>query len=333
MIKRSLKNYDVYLTENALTNLNPILSEHYKGNVLHVITDETVYKTHGDTSKNVLKNYTVTFTVVPPGEKSKSLSTYHTVIKNLIKNDIKRDHLIIAFGGGVIGDLAGFVAATLYRGIPFIQVPTTLLACVDSSVGSKVAIDLEEGKNLVGAFYDPLFVFIDLQFLKTLPKREWNNGLAEILKAGLIQDAALYQKLIQGNKVDIDIILNAIEIKLNLVEKDPYDLNERMLLNFGHAIEKVHGYDDYKHGEAISYGMLIALKIGEKLNVTPPSIYPQLKTFLLNQGIINEPLLRAEKYLPHLKNDKKARSNDIQFILLETMGKAVIVTLKVGDLT
>lgn len=336
MIKKTMPTYNIILTNQNLEYLHDVLKKTYQQKPLFIITDKNVYDFYQQDLKQTLSSFTCHFIVVEPGERSKSLKTYHSVINSLMEKGIKRDHFILAFGGGVVGDLAGFVAATLFRGMRYAQVPTSLLAQVDSSIGGKVALDLEAGKNLVGAFYDPCFVFIDTHFLKTLPKREKNNGLAEIIKAGLIKDKALFDRLVKDPTIDETLMAKALDVKRDLVLKDPYDQADRMLLNFGHtfghAIEKAHQYETYKHGEAISYGMLMALQTGMNLGITPKDIYPILKQLLLDFELITEPLLEAKDYLKYIKNDKKNLSDGIRFILLEAIGKATWQTLRACDL-
>ncbi len=336
MIKIKIPEYTITLTDNNLKMLASLLKSHYRGEKLYIITDENVANLYKNKVSEVLSNFTCHFTIIPPGETSKSLTQYHCVVKKLLRAGMKRDDFIVALGGGVVGDLAGFVASTLFRGVKFAHVPTTLLAQVDSSIGGKVAIDLAEGKNLLGAFYNPTFVFIDTVFLNTLTERELRNGVAEMIKAGLIKDSSLYKKLKQQVPLDTSILAQAIEVKRHFILKDPFDQFERMLLNFGHtfghAIEKVHHYQTYKHGEAISYGMLIALEIGIKLGLTPRPLYDEIKELLLSYNLVKEPFLQKEAYLTAISNDKKALSSGFHFILLKNIGEAIIHPLKVSDL-
>ncbi len=243
---------------------------------------------------------------------------------------------MLAFGGGVIGDLTGFIASTLYRGISYVQIPTTLLAQVDSSIGGKVGIDLKEGKNLIGSFYDPKFVLIDPSLLKTLSKREYANGLAEMIKAGLIGDKKLYTYLLEHETVTEVEIAEAIQVKRNVVLLDPYDKKERMYLNFGHtfghAIEKKHKYETYLHGEAISYGMLIALQIGIQLGETKEELYQEVLNLLLKRGLVKEPLLKKDDYQAEIIHDKKNLADGLHFILVTKPGDVKIVKLKELDM-
>ena len=331
-----MPNYDIFIEEDGLSHLAKHIKEVYQFDDLFVITDQNVFDLYNEKLIQALIGYKLSFVVLPPGEKSKSLEVYHQAIQTLIEKGIKRNHLILAFGGGVIGDLAGFIASTLYRGVSYIQIPTTLLAQVDSSIGGKVGIDLKEGKNLIGSFYDPKFVFIDPSFLKTLSKREYNNGLAEMIKAGLIGDKKLYSYLLEHDKVTVTEITEAIQVKRNVVLIDPYDKKERMYLNFGHtfghAIEKKHHYETYLHGEAISYGMLIALQIGIQIGETKEELYQEVKKLLLDRELVKEPLLEMDEYRDEIIHDKKNLADGLHFIIVTKPGDVKTHKLKELDI-
>lgn len=331
-----MQNYTIHLDESDQFHLSDLIKKTYQDDMIFVVTDEKVDQFYHQKLVDHLFDFELSFVVIKPGETSKSFSTYQEVISKLIKQGMRRNHLLIAFGGGVVGDLCGFVASTLYRGVKFIQVPTTLLAMVDSSIGGKVGIDLEEGKNLVGAFYQPLFVYINQSFLNTLDIREYRNGLAEMIKAGLIGDKHLYHYLQKEDHVTISEIQMAIQVKRNLVLIDPFDHHERMYLNFGHtfghAIELKHQYTTYKHGEAISYGMLIALEIGISKGETPKYLYDEVKDMLLRLELIKEPLLSKEDYLEYIKKDKKFVNSTLKFIVIPKVGQAKHIDIKASDL-
>lgn len=331
-----MPNYDIHIEEGGLTHLAKHIKSIYEFDDLFVVTDQNVFDLYHEKLIQSLIGFHLSFVVLPPGEKTKSLDVYHQAIQTLIEKGIKRNHLILAFGGGVIGDLTGFIASTLYRGIPYIQIPTTLLAQVDSSIGGKVGIDLKEGKNLIGSFYDPKFVLIDPNLLKTLPKREYVNGLAEMIKAGLIGDKKLYHYLLENDTVTETEIAESILVKRNVVLLDPYDKKERMYLNFGHtfghAIEKKHQYETYLHGEAISYGMLIALQIGIHIDETKQELYHEVKELLLKRGLVKEPLLEMEDYRDEIIHDKKFLADGLNFIIVTKPGDVKIVKLKEIDM-
>lgn len=330
-----MADYDITLSAGVIDQLGHMIKAMYKDVHLFVVTDQNIYNLYRDKLNHVLNDFLVQYVIVEPGEKSKSLKTYQSVIETLIEKGIKRSHLLIGFGGGVVGDLTGFVAATLYRGIPYIHVPTSLLAMVDSSIGGKVGIDLPQGKNLIGAFNNPKMVVIDPDFLTTLPRRDYRNGLAEMIKAGLIGDKKLYHTLCNQEEVSEIEIAQAIHVKRELVLSDPFDQKERMLLNFGHtfghAIEKKHHYETYLHGEAVSYGMLIALEVGIQLGETKQELYDEVKDLLLKRELVKEPLLNMMDYKDDIIHDKKFLSDGLHFIVVTKPGDAKIVTLKMED--
>lgn len=331
-----MPDYDITIESHGLVQLPKMISKVHPSKYLFIVTDQNLYDLYHDQLNQILIDFFVQYVIVTPGEKSKSFEMYQMVIDTLIEKGIRRSDLIIAFGGGVVGDLAGFVAATLYRGIPFVQVPTSLLGMVDSSIGGKVGIDLKHGKNLVGAFYNPKFVLIDPELLNTLPKRDYHNGLAEMIKAGLIGNKKLYTFLLEHDRVSENEIAEAIFVKRELVLDDPYDKGARMLLNFGHtfghAIERKHHYETYLHGEAISYGMLIALEVGMMVGDTKVELYDEVKSLLLMRDLVKEPLLRIEDYKDQIIHDKKLLADGLHFIVVSRPGDAKIVKLKIEDL-
>ena len=327
MIKLKTKKYPIFISDNKLNSLNSLIKNVYNNKEIFIITDQNVYDLYNEEISSVFKNYKLIFYVLKPGETSKSFTEYKKTINFLIEKGIKKDHLIIGLGGGVVGDLAGFVAGTLLRGIDFIQIPTTLLAMVDSSIGSKTGIDLELGKNLVGVFKDPLLIFIDTHFLNTLTEIEYSNGLAEAIKMALIRDKTLFYKIKNNPILSIDDIVKTIKIKLKIVNKDPYEKGIRRLLNFGHtyghAIEKAHNYE-MKHGVAISYGMLISLSEGINKGITNPLIYDEIKEVLLKYNLVKEPLLKKEDYQKYIKLDKKHLSDGLKFVYITDIGNGII---------
>ena len=336
MIKLNMETYDIYLGLHEINQLQKYIKNIYTQKDIFIVTDEHVDQLYHNLMTSKLNDFKLHFVVIKPGETSKSIETYVQTIHHLIDLGIKRNHLLISLGGGVVGDLTGFIASTLYRGIDFIQIPTTLLSQVDSSIGSKVGIDLEKGKNLVGAFYQPKFVLIDPIFLETLDDREYYQGVAEMIKAGLIANEALYQYFKTHQKVTEKEILMALEVKRDVALKDPFDHKERMTLNFGHtfghAIEKKYQYQTYKHGEAISYGMLIAIKIGIEKGITPSYIYDDVKKVLEKHQLIKRPYFNADELKEFIKTDKKHMADVFHFICLKDIGESVITNLKVGEI-
>ncbi|MCE0499492.1 MAG: 3-dehydroquinate synthase [Methylacidiphilales bacterium] len=274
------------------------------------------------------------FLTIDSGEQSKSLKDAAKLLSDLANKRLSRSGTVIAVGGGVIGDLAGFVAATYLRGINFVQVPTTLLAMVDSSVGGKTGVNLPEGKNLVGAFHQPKLVVADLDTLKTLPPREFSAGMAEVIKYGAIKDKALFDRVAKGVKpddADLDeIVEKCVAIKARIVEKDEFETKgERALLNFGHtighAIEKATGYTTYLHGEAISLGMRAAAWLSVWQAGLPESDARRIESALTASclPVTLKPGIDCAAILSALGNDKKvAADGRNRWVLLKKLGEA-----------
>jgi 3-dehydroquinate synthase len=271
--------------------------------------------------------------VVPAGESSKNLKHYEELLSELARRHAKRKTYLVAVGGGVIGDLAGFAAATYMRGIPFIQVPTSLLAMVDSSVGGKVGIDTEFGKNLVGAFYPAERVFIDTSWLKTLPERQWQSGMAEVLKYGFIMDAELAANLTANPLTGYldhrteSVIATCIAQKKQVVEADEFETTGyRAILNFGHtighAIEKLTNYASYTHGEAISIGMVLETKIGEKLGICAPGLSSRIEGDLRAHGLPtnSDTIQDVENIIQSMRGDKKSMRGELSMSLITKVG-------------
>jgi 3-dehydroquinate synthase len=273
---------------------------------------------------------------VKAGEGSKSIDTYNECLEWLAGNRASRSCTIFAIGGGVVGDLAGFVAATYMRGVRVIQVPTTLLAMVDSSVGGKVGIDLKTGKNLAGAFHPPSRVIIDLQTLSTLPRREFNNGAAEIWKYGAILDPLILEQL-EANPLGPGddrlpaMVMHCVDLKRQIVESDEYERSgTRAVLNFGHtlahAIERQTGYGPVLHGEAVAIGMVVEAAIGEKLGMSPMGAATRLDKGLESQGLPTRiPTCAPGELLEAMRLDKKASQGRLAFALLQGYGSCKLV--------
>lgn len=276
---------------------------------------------------------------VPSGETSKSADQLLEVWRFLAARAFDRQTLIWAVGGGVVGDLAGFVAASYLRGVDFVQVPTTLLAMVDSAVGGKTGINLPEGKNLVGAFHQPIAVFAHLEALDALPPREFNAGMAEVLKYGLLADRALWERLVAGGRRDARssdlaaIVQTCCEIKARIVQADERETASqggRALLNLGHtfahAIENVAGYGEILHGEAVAIGLVLAARLSVRLGTLSESDANVVETAVAEQQLPTEipASLPAEALLDAMTRDKKARQGKPKFIVLRAIGEAAI---------
>ena len=302
-------SYPIYIEKNILKHANEKIKEIFKGKKIMIISDDQVYPLYGDDlTLNLEKDFKVNHVIVPHGEKSKRFDMLPTLYKACLDFKLTRTDLIIALGGGVIGDMAGFVASSYLRGVKLVQIPTSLLAQVDSSVGGKVAVDLPEGKNLVGAFYHPSMVLIDPCTLKTLDPHFISDGMGEVIKYGCIKDKKLFDQL---------IIYNCVNIKREVVEKDQFDFGDRLLLNFGHtyahAIEQYYHYEKYSHGEAVGIGMYQITKLAESLDLTKAGSSMQIKEIL-------------QKYnLPYeCQVDKKNINNSLSVVLLKEIGDSYV---------
>lgn len=309
-----------------------------------ILTDSNVAPLYGQRLLDALRAAGVacTLVVVPAGEASKDLSVLPGLYGRLMDWGMTRQDAIIALGGGVVGDLAGYVAATLLRGVGFIQAPTTLLAQVDSSVGGKVAVNLPQGKNLVGAFHQPMRVVIDPDCLATLPPREIRCGLGEIIKHAAIADAALWRQLEQMDPAELiaqadALVVRNCAIKAGYVARDPYDTGVRMTLNFGHTLghvlEKRAGYGHLSHGEAVAMGMVAACRWGEAWGVTQAGTTARMQAMLKRWGLDSRVPEGAERALAgQLGLDKKATCRGITLVLLEHIGRAALQPMAREDL-
>lgn len=308
---------------------------------IFIITNKTIAKLYQQKiQKAFSKSFDLEWLVIPDGEQFKTLNTCEKLHETLSRKGAHRKSTLIALGGGVVGDITGFVAATYMRGIDFIQMPTTLLAQVDSSVGGKTGVDLKTGKNLVGAFHQPRAVFILTDFLKTLPTREFKCGLAEVIKYGIIWDATFFTFLEKNApsilKLDAEILTHLIAtsclIKTKIVQKDEKEANLRAILNFGHtlghALETTTGYKTLKHGEAVALGMLFALRLSNELGLTQKDLTPRLDNLLAKLQIsLRLPKINITQVMTAISTDKKITSKNIRFILIPKLGKSIIKEL------
>ena len=300
-----------------------------------VVTDSNVGPLYASrvATRMASAGFQVKVITIPAGESSKSMEMLSYLYGELLDFGLTRTDAIAALGGGVVGDLAGFAAATILRGVDFIQIPTTLLAQVDSSVGGKVAVDLPQGKNLAGAFWQPKLVLIDPETLETLPQQVFMDGMAEVVKYGCIKDSAFFDFLEAhySRKLLMDemehIVATCCSIKRDVVEKDERDTGERMLLNFGHtlghAYELAGHYETWSHGQAVAAGMCAAAKLGVRLGVTPPEIPARLEGVLSALGLPTAISCTAEDYAAAVGLDKKGAGDSISVILLDKLGHAV----------
>lgn len=313
------KPYNIYFVNNIIEKLK----SDFPKRKYYVISDENVYKYH-----NIFGEHNVF--LIKPGDTSKSFENYKDLSLKLLEKNIDRNSLIIGFGGGVVGDLAGFVASTILRGVDFVQIPTSLLAMVDSSVGGKVAINTEYGKNLIGAFYQPKAVYINTEFLQTLPERYFTDGMGEVIKYAFIYDKNMINYLDDVKK----IIYRSCEIKAKIVSLDEKDNGIRKILNFGHTIghgvEKYYDFNKYSHGEAVAVGMYYMALLSEKLGVAN-NISDYIKDILIKYNLPYKLDLTKENLIEYIKKDKKINGDKIDCILLEEIGKAVIKKLDISE--
>ena len=259
--------YDILISKGGLSNIGRALKERFKSCTIAILSDDKVFPLYGKVVTDALKaaGFSTVSHVIPNGEQSKTLDNVTAFIDRMVQAQVTRTDMVLALGGGVVGDMAGFAAAIYLRGIPYIQVPTTLLAAVDSSVGGKTAVDISAGKNLVGAFHQPALVYLDIETLKTLDPTVMRDGFAEVIKYGVILDSKLFDTVSKPDSFDLaSVIARCIEIKRDVVEQDEFDKGMRGMLNyghtFGHAIEKLSGFT-ITHGSAVARGMIIAAKV------------------------------------------------------------------------
>jgi len=340
----SENKYDILIGKGLLRDLGGLLKPYVGADhKAVVVTDENVWGYYREPFTYAVREAGILCqeVVLPPGEQNKSIRGLESLYKVFAGANLQRNGLAVALGGGVIGDLCGFAAATYMRGIRYVQVPTSLLAQVDSSVGGKTAINMDQGKNLIGAFYQPKRVVIDLETLSTLPEREWRCGMAEVIKYGAIRSPDLFAKLYKKDQTDDlpDIIRECCEIKSKIVERDERDWGERILLNFGHtfghAIEKMYNYERYAHGEAVAMGMVIAASIGEEMGVTAPGTTAQLVGLLERHGLNTLWPCPLTELLGFLKADKKSDGDNIKMVFLKKIGEAVSLPVsfsEIGDM-
>ncbi|QTS84234.1 3-dehydroquinate synthase [Coxiella endosymbiont of Amblyomma nuttalli] len=330
--------YPIYIGENLLQNVT-LFRHHIKAHQVMIVTNETIASLYLNPLKAINHNLQCDIFILPDGEKYKNITHWEFILNKLASCNHHRDTTLIALGGGVVGDITGFAAACYQRGVDFIQVPTTLLAQVDASIGGKTAVNLLEGKNLIGAFHQPKAVIIDLATLRTLPDREFKAGVAEIIKAALIHDDKFFNKL-EANFLQLlqrdstllqEIIKRACEIKRDIIANDEKEIRgKRALLNLGHtfahAIERLLGYDNWLHGEAVAMGLMLAVKFSHQQGLLDSTVVKRIH-HLLEQIFIPTKFPKAIEHralLSAMYMDKKVLNGRLHLILLKRIGKAVI---------
>jgi 3-dehydroquinate synthase len=334
------RSYAIKIAPRLLDQLGHECARLKLGGRCAIVTDTNVGKRFAKPAYESLvkAGFEPILITIPAGETAKNFKCVQTCCDQLAAQRLERKSFIVALGGGVVGDLAGFVAAIYLRGIPFVQIPTTLLAQVDSSVGGKTGVNLRAGKNLVGAFYQPRLVLCDLDTLKTLPEREFRAGLAEVIKYGIIFDAKLFAqlerdlpKILQRDeKILAPIIARCCEIKAEVVSKDETESGLRAILNFGHtighAIENSSGYGKFLHGEAISIGQVLAAKMSQKILGLLQNEVERIENLFSRAGLPTQIKLnpaQRKKLFAAMKLDKKVSNGEIKFVLAQKIGKVV----------
>lgn len=339
-VRTAVGSYPVYCGEGLLEQAHKYLNK-WQDKVAAVVTDSEVSELYSNLLMAQLARAGVRpyLFVIPAGEGSKSQKELFQLYHDFYASELTRGDVVIALGGGVVGDLAGYAAASYLRGVDFVQVPTTLLAQVDSSVGGKVAINLEEGKNLVGAFYQPKMVLADRNVLKSLPPRQFASGMGELIKHGCIRDRELFYSLAEredGSDLS-KVIIQSCAIKAKVVGQDERDRGERMILNFGHtlghALEKVLGYGALLHGEAVAIGMVMAARWSETLGVAPKGCSGEIARLLRRYHLPTEvPEADWDKVKEAMRGDKKSDRDAINLVLLREIGDAYLQRMTKGEL-
>ncbi len=336
--------YNIEIEAGLLDKIGPKVAQLLpKAKKAVIVTDTNVGPLYAERLQKSLAQVEIPAEVITfvAGEQSKNLTTFSQVLEAIAATGLTRSDVLLTLGGGVVGDLGGYCAASYMRGIAFIQIPTSLLAQIDSSVGGKVAVDLQAGKNLAGAFYQPKAVFIDTALLATLPIHFLHDGLAEAIKYGAILDAELFSK-IAGYTGDEELLANidsivatCCNIKARIVEQDEFDTGLRGLLNFGHtmghAIEQYYGFSTFTHGEGVGIGMYQLTKRTEEMGITPLGTAAKIKAALEKYSLPTEPGVEKKLLLEGMKRDKKKTGNSITIIILEELGRAVLKKLAWQD--
>lgn len=333
------RSYPVWIGGGILSRLPEALHEANFPNKVAIVTNPVVQSLYGEAVAMSLgaAGYEHHFIVLPDGEAHKTWTTLQTIFDGLIAHGFDRHCGLIALGGGVTGDMGGFAAATFLRGIPYVQVPTTLLAQVDSSIGGKTAINHPQGKNLIGAFYQPRLVLIDVETLKSLDSREFAAGMAEVIKYGIIRDKDFFDWLLthrvalqqRDTQSLITAVKKACQIKANIVEIDEKEGGLRAILNlghtFGHAIENLSGYSTFRHGEAVAVGMMVIARISQRLELCSSEDVDAIRYILQAFELpVSPPIYSLDAYLDAMKRDKKVLKGTLRLVLNKGIGDCLV---------
>lgn len=333
------KPYSVIIGTELIENLGEYVSQIHNLSTAAIISDSNVWPIYGETAKNSLQKagYHTIHYCIPAGEESKNPNTYFSILNFLAENKLTRTDVIVALGGGVVGDISGFAAATYLRGIPYIQVPTSLLAMVDSSVGGKTAIDLPAGKNLVGAFYQPILVLCDIDALKTLPHDVFIDGCAEVIKYGVLYDTALFSHLLEnGSAFDREMVISkCVDWKRYVVVSDEFDTGARQKLNFGHTIG--HGVESQSHftishGKAVAIGMCIVSKAAAVKEICSMEVYKKIRQIIQLFSLPTDTIYSADLLYTAALSDKKRAGETVNLILPKEIGKCIISPTPISEM-
>lgn len=332
--------YDIFIEKGLLSSCGEFIKNVTDAKKVCVISDTNIFPIYGDKVCQSIEEqgFEVLTYVFEAGEASKTTSTVISMVEFLAQNELTRGDIVVALGGGVCGDMAGFAAAIYLRGIDFVQIPTSLLAQVDSSVGGKTAVDLPQGKNLCGSFHQPVLVIIDPDTLDTLTPHFFSDGMAEAIKTGCIKSAPLFDRIEKEEAKDFieDMIFDCVSIKAGVVERDEKEHGERALLNFGHtaghSIEKLHNFSTISHGEAVGIGMVMITAAGEAYGITAAGTSDRIASVLKKYGLLTKDENSLKDIIENMNADKKRTSDSINFILLHSIGDSFNQKIKYEEI-
>lgn len=332
--------YDIFIEKGLLSSCGEFIKNVTDAKKVCVISDTNIFPIYGDKVCQSIEEqgFEVLIYVFEAGEASKTTSTVISMVEFLAQNELTRGDIVVALGGGVCGDMAGFAAAIYLRGIDFVQIPTSLLAQVDSSVGGKTAVDLPQGKNLCGSFHQPVLVIIDPDTLDTLTPHFFSDGMAEAIKTGCIKSAPLFDRIEKEEAKDFieDMIFDCVSIKAGVVERDEKEHGERALLNFGHtaghSIEKLHNFSTISHGEAVGIGMVMITAAGEAYGITAAGTSDRIASVLKKYGLLTKDENSLKDIIENMNADKKRTSDSINFTLLHSIGDSFNQKIKYEEI-
>ena len=343
-------SYSIYVGNNGLSSLGKKLKELKIGKKILVVSNPEIFNYYGQITIDSLQNagFDVNYHLIPAGESYKTYDSIAQVFDRALECKLERNSTMVALGGGVVGDMTGFASATWLRGMNFVQVPTSLLAMVDASVGGKTGINHPQGKNLIGAFHQPKLVLIDPTVLKTLPEREFKAGMAEVVKYGVIWDKDLFEQLEEAQTLDSldnikptllnDILSRSCQAKADVVAQDEKESGLRAILNYGHtighAIESLTNYNTFVHGEAVAIGMVAAGRIAVAMNLWNEAESQRQDKLLEKIGLPTKipNYLKVDKIIDHLQNDKKVKDGKVRFVMPTEIGKVIITDQVTNDI-